>query len=675
MEYEEQSTETVEDLGQIIQQLLEFTQIQNLCDYISDDELLKLGRKVVEDAELDESSREDWMKRSEKAMDMALQVVDTKTFPWENASNVKTPLLTEAALQFHARCYPAIIQGDQIVKGKVTGEDPQSLKIDRADRVASHMNYQIMFEMPEWEEDVDRMLLALPIEGCEFKKIYFDPVKGRNVSEWIRPGKFIVNNHTRSLDDCPRATHEIEKYPHQIAELQAAGVYCDVDLNISSDDDEQEKPQCLYEQYRLIDLDEDGVKEPYIVLVHKESGKVLRIKSNWEPDGIVVSDGQMTFKAFVRQGVQLMPNPQLQMAQKLVKVEKYQYFVKHSFLPSPDGSFYDVGYGQLVTPLIESIDTIINQIIDAGTLANCPGGLITEGLKILNQASGSGEIRWEPGEYKKAKLGSSMKIADSIYQFQFPGPSTVLFSMLGSLIEQVKVITSTSDIMTGATAGSNEPVGTTLARLDQSMKVFNAVYKRVYRSFGKEFKLLYKLNSIYLQPQQYFQVIDSQQPIEILIEDYQGDDTDIQPISDPSVATTQQRLAKAQFLMQIQVPNQQEALTRILEAGDIDGIEQLMQAPQPAPDPKMIEIMAKVEKMSAETEKVAAETQKIHADIAQAFEELDLEKFKTAMEAMERMDEQIRTGNVVPAAGVEMVAGPTTGNEVELSAGLMPGPE
>jgi len=171
MKQDYSTTEDTQDIGATIQQLLQLSQETNLTGYMSEEELLKLGRRVVEDYDIDEASRADWMKRSEKAMKMALQVVEQKTFPWDGASNVKTPLLTEAALQFHARCYPAVINGAEIVKGKVTGGDPDGQKNDRADRIAKHMNYQLAEEMPEWEEDVDRLLLALPIEGCEFKKV------------------------------------------------------------------------------------------------------------------------------------------------------------------------------------------------------------------------------------------------------------------------------------------------------------------------------------------------------------------------------------------------------------------------------------------------------------------------------------------------------------------------
>jgi len=625
-------------MTETIQRLLQYSQATNLCDYIDEDVLRKLGRRVCKDAQTDDDSRDAWKARSERAMDMALQVVEDKESPWPKASNVKSPLLTEAALQFHGRAYPAVIQGDKIVKGKVTGADPQGQKLGRADRISQHMNYQLTEEMPEWEEEMDKLLLALPVEGVEFKKVYFDPILGRNVSEWIRPKNLIINDKTKSLATCPRATHCITKYPHQIAELQRAGTYREVDLRISSEDDETEALQDIYEQHRLEDFDGDGVKEPYIVTVHKESQEVLRVKSNWEPTGIYLSDGVQSFSAFNREGTQVFPNPQLPTAQKLVCIKGEQYFVKFSMFPSPDGSFYDVGYGQLVTPLIDAIDSTLNQIIDAGTLANAPPGLIAEGMKLVN-AAGSGEVRFKPGEWKKVKAGSAAKIADMIYQFQFPGPSPVLFNVLSALIEQVKSITSISDAMTGESAGANEPMGTTLARIEQGMKVFNGVYKRIYRALGQEFRLLYRLNSIYLQPEQYFTVVDSPEPIQIQIMDYQGDDTDIQPISDPSVATTMQRMGKMQFLASVPVPNEMAKLKRILDAAEIEGVDELMTAPPPQPDPKAQEIMAKIEKMAAETQKIAMDTQKSQAEIAEMFQRIDLDKFKAVADVLNKEQE------------------------------------
>lgn len=662
----------------MIDTLLQIQQAPNLTPMLSEDELNQLGERVVREYELDESSREEWLKRSERSMEIALQVQKEKSSPWPGAANVKYPLLTVAALQFHARAYPALA-GDSVVKSKVTGKDPDGSKGRKADRIEKHMNYQLSEEMPEWEEQMDALLLALPIEGVEFKKTYFDPMKRRNVSEWVRPKDLVVNYGAKSLEDVPRITHLLtDVYPYQIKERQASGVYADVDLRLSSEDDEQEKPQEILEQHRFEDLDEDGVKEPYIVTVHKESHKVLRIKACFEPEGILVSDGIKTAPLFKRVGTETVINAD-PFASKLVAIRRSVYFTRYLFLPSPDGGFYGTGFGTLTGPLNEVIDTLTNQILDAGTLANMPMGLVSEGLKFSQTGSGSGELRFKPGEFKKVKAGGGNEIASQIYQFQFPGPSPVLFNLLGSLIEAVKDITSVKDIMTGESP-ANETATTTMARIEQGLKVFSAIYKRVYRALKTEFRLLKRLNAVYLEPVSYFVTVDSPEPLEVQILDYQGDDTDVQPVADPSVATTMQKMAKAQLGMSIAQGNPHvngaEATKFLLEAAEMPENLFIAEPPPPPPDPRMAEVMAKVEKMSAET-------QKIQAEIAEMVQRLDLDKFKIDLDGFKATVEALSKlgpmmGGMSDPGGVgEMETAP--GDEVvfpadqDLEGGIPPG--
>jgi len=272
-----------------IETLIRYAEATNICDELEPSKLTQIGRDVVKWAKLDDASRSDWKKRSKEAMDMALQVVQEKTFPWAGAANVKYPLITVAALQFNARAYPAIVNGNKIVKGLVNGADPDGSKMAAASRVSSFMNYQLLEEMPEWEEQTDKLLLALPIEGCQFKKTFFDPGQGRNVSEWIRPDDFIVDYKTKNLAACPRMTHRLWFYPQEIKERQLVGLWSDADLNISKDDIDDEKLQEFYEQHTLLDLDGDGYKEPYCVTVHCDSEKVVRIKANYSQETVMVS--------------------------------------------------------------------------------------------------------------------------------------------------------------------------------------------------------------------------------------------------------------------------------------------------------------------------------------------------------------------------------------------------
>ena len=129
--------EPANDVQDVTFDLIANIQSPNLAFDIDDDELTRLGRKVVEEFEIDLESRkaEGWDERNEKAIKLAMQVKEEKTFPWPNAANIKYPLITTAAIQFAARAYPAIVDGWNVVKGKVLGE-PTEEKRERAKKRA-----------------------------------------------------------------------------------------------------------------------------------------------------------------------------------------------------------------------------------------------------------------------------------------------------------------------------------------------------------------------------------------------------------------------------------------------------------------------------------------------------------------------------------------------------------
>jgi chaperonin GroES len=600
--------------GSTIENLLRFAKMDNVASEIEEEKLIKIGRDVVRLYKIDEDSREDWKKRSQDAMALALQVTKKKDFPFENASQVKYPLLTTSALQFHARCYPAVIQGDKVIKFRVTGEDPEGEKSKRAVRCAQFMNWQLLFQQEEWEEQFDRLLLALPIEGCEFKKSFYDPTLGRNVSEWIRPDDFVVHNKTKSLAVCPRMTHRLYFYPHEIEVRQSSGLWVDVNLEISKTDEEEETQQCFLEQHCLLDLDEDGVKEPWCVTVHEQSQKVVRIKAGFYPEDIWINLDEMKRLGDIDASV---PAEAVFGAQ-VVKIDRIQYFTKYSFIPSPDGGFYDVGFGQLIGPLSDTIDTTINQIIDAGTLANTQGGFVREGVSV---GGGRGSIRFAMGEYKQIRIPSTMPIGHAMQSMDFRGPSAVLFEMLQMLIQSVRDITGVQDINVGATP-QNETATTTMIRVEEGAKVFTAIYKRIWRAMKEEFAKLYKLNSIYLQPETYFTVLDSNEQGVVSLQDFRGESTDIQPVADPTIATTQQRIAKAELLMgQMGNPltNKEEITRRYLEAAEISGVDKVIipeDQRQVPPDPK-IELAAM--KQRDEARESEARVLNLYAKTLEAF--------------------------------------------------------
>lgn len=627
-----------------IPQLLKRLESSNLASDLDGELLAKISRRCIEDLKTDEQSRKEWIEKNKQSLDLAMQVSDETDIDNPSA-DVKYPALTVAALQFHARAYPAIVRGNQVVRGQVTGEDPQGIKAQQARRIERHMSYQLLEEMPEWEEDMDKMLIALPILGCMFKKSYFSKYDARNCSELIWPKDLVINYKAKSMLAAPRITHLIGKYPQEIIEKQMQGHYLNVDLGFGEDRTTEELQE-VFEQHCLIDLDEDGYKEPYIVTIHKVSEKVLRIVANYDKDTLFIKDGdnivsladldrqhndaskqvmaqyQQQAVAMQQQGAMPPPPPSIPeldyKKMTLAKLEPVRYFTKFSFIPAPDGGIYDIGFGWLLYHIIETINTTINQIIDAGSLANLQGGFKAKSL-ITDK---KGEKTWKRGELKDVDNLTGGSIRDSIYLFDFKGPSGVLFNLLSLMIDAATDITGVKDIMTGDVQ-QEETATTTLARVEQGMKVFTAIYKRIYRSLKDEFKKLKRLNKLYLPVSSYYRVLDSGVIDKIGLADYEADDTDVQPVADPTIVSMQMRVAKAQMIKQMgtgnPLYNQREVERRALESIEAENIDTLLypegQGPEQPPDPKMLEVQGKLEKMAAEIEKMAMERLKMAAEI------------------------------------------------------------
>lgn len=511
---------------------------------------------MVEEFEIDLESRkaEGWDDRNEQAVKLAMQVKEDKSFPWQGAANIKYPLVTTAAIQFAARAYPAIVDGWNVVKAKVLGE-PTEEKRERADRIGQHMSWQLLEEMQEWEGDTDKLLHMLPVVGTMIRKAWFDPIAGRNRTELIQPQDFVVSYMSR--EDWSRATQIIRVPPHECLEKFRAEIWREFPLEQHDDTSE---PEEFLEQHRLWDMDGDGYPEPWIVTVHKETAQVVRIVARFDVDGIVLN------------------------GQKIVRIEPDQYFVKYSFIPSLDGSWYDIGFGTLLLALNETINATLNQLLDAGTLSNLQSGFISDQVKIR-----SGNASFKPGEWKKAAaVGGALK--DAIVPLPVNQPSAVLFSLLGMMVEAARDITATKDILTGETGQNNQPVGTTLAMIEQGLKVFSAIYKRIHRALKAELGLLYDLNATYLDEQSYFTFQDKDNAV--ARNDYNMDDLDVIPVSDPTVVTDMQRLGRAQFLLATfrGDPNvdQRELDRRVMEAASVPDIDELMPEPKPTPPPPEI---------------------------------------------------------------------------------------
>lgn len=590
----------------------------DISELLSADELSKLGAKVVADYERDDESRSEWKNKVKEALsDAAQDEPGQKSFPFENASNVKYPMLTVAAQQFAARAYPAIVKGDEAVKVKVFGEEPapppqraiemaqkgdpdaqrlikgyqvlkerQEAKRRRANRVKDYLNYQIFYGMDGWEADTDAMLNVIPITGMAFRKIYYDMSQRKPCVEMVSALNLVVPCDTRDLKRCPRITQEFELYPYEISQRQQTDVYRDVVLPTEGDDDQA--PRKLIEQHRLEDLDGDGVAEPYIITVDTVTSEVLRIDAVYTMDDV----------EFDEEG-------------KVLTIERWVPYVDYPFLPDPKGRFYAIGFGHLLKPLLEVINTSINQLNDAGTAQIAGGGFLASGVRLQGAGQNS-SLRWKPGEYKTVNVPGSV-LKDALVERTFPSPSTVTFQMLDMMLAAAKDIASVKDVLTGETP-STAPVGTTLAVIEQGLQVFTSIYKRIYRSLKDEFRKLYECEARYGDREDYKEVLDD--PEADMDKDFEAKGKDIMPVSDPSAVTKMQSMAKAQALLPLKDDprvNGKEILRRYFVAVDDDNPDALL-APDPPPNPAMI---ADAKEKDASAQKSLAGARKDNAQAEQ----------------------------------------------------------
>lgn len=524
--------------------------------------LSRIGETAIRHFKLDEESRADWVEKNKDAMKLARQVADEKIYPWPNAANILYPLISEAAIQFNARSYPAIVNGKNIVKAKINGYDEDGTKQAQGDRIAKHMSWQLSEESPEWEDDTDRLLLMLPIAGSVFRKWWFDPELGRNRSEVISAEDFVVNQGCKSMARTPRCSFKFTRYPYEIEEKQRSGEWLDVEIDEETGIDE-DGPIDFIEHYCRIDLDDDDYAEPYVVTVHVNTQQVVRIDPCFRPEKIRLKE------------------------KKIISIEAETYFAHYQFMPDPDGGFYGMGLGQLLYGTNKAINGVINMLMDAGHMSTLGGGFLGKGASIQG-----GTLQFKPGEWKKVDVIGGV-LAQNIVALPTKEPSPTLFSLLGMLVDSGKSLAATKDILTGENTNSQMPASLGLALIEQGLKVFSAIYKRVHRALHDELKILYRLNQIYTNPQTYFTFLDSKE--QVSPEDYSATDMNVVPVTDPTVVTDMQKLGRAQFLMQFignTSMNPKEIMVRVLEAANIEDIPQLF-AEQPPIDPKVKEAEVK----------------------------------------------------------------------------------
>ena len=542
----------------------------NLRENLTKEDADKVAEYCLERYKKDKESKSVWEARYANWIRLAAcnPLQDKKSEPWEGASNVLLPVLTIANTQFWARAMDAVYPARDIAKGVPVDPDKEEA-VESALRVGKHLSHQILYKMPNFREGMSTSMMSLPLAGTVIRKTYYDDVRKTNVSEFVPPDKFVINYYTRYLETANCYTEELEESYNQMLVKENAGVYSSVTGLIpdtSSTDTSGSMPSGTSE----LSVQKDrisGLSKPIddlysmrkllemhiIIPLFDEEGRSIFGK----PGGI----GKrfiITIDEAARKVIRII-DPRY-MEEETGKIIECEYYTKYGFLPSHDGSFYDVGFGLLLEANNETVNTIINQLIDAGHLANTQSGFI-------NKRSGlsRGQIKMRRGEFQEVNVGPD-GLQGAIMPLQFNPPSQVLFQLLTLLQDYANRVTTVSDVFTGEMPRSDTSATAITTTVEQGLKVFSSVYAGLHQSFAKELKKLFVLNGIYADAEDYFDVNGSSAAVELLgppdpemkmefvKRDYKNSRSVI-PASDPNAISKVEKVQKAQGVYQIVTTN------------------------------------------------------------------------------------------------------------------------
>lgn len=623
----------------------------NIVEMLDDESLNKISKDCIEGLEIDQKSRSEWDQKTKEAMDMAKQVQSIKTTPWMNAANVKFPLMTIAAIQYAARAYPEFIRDGRTCNATILGEDPDGERQAKAKRISDHMSWQMLVDSDDWEDGVDRGLILQAIVGMIFKKSRHDPIEKKHHQDLCLPDTIYVNQSITSLEDAPRISHITPMYLNEIIEKIRYKIFVETDLSIfkcdstegeqylgemtdqftTTDTQDSDLPRQVLEQHCRLDLDGDSYKEPYIVFIDLATETVLRIEKRFSKD-----TADQALDGTVR------------------KIFPWHYFTAYPFIPAMDGTFYAYGFGQLLLPINETINTTINQLLDAGTLNSMSSGLL--GAEFRSQ---KGNIKVIPGEYIQTQVPGQV-LAQAICHMPTKEPSNVLFQLLGMMMDFGKELSACTDIMQGQQDAQNVPATTMLKLIEQGMKVYSSLLKRYHRSFKKDLKKWFDMNVRYLDEVEYFQSMQS--PKAIKKTDYDPKHIGVMPISDPSVSSDAQRLARGQVLLQtypmLNPIGQRAALKLYYEAVQFPESEIMQLLPLPDPQnpppipPDVAKANAEADLLKVKSQTAMLEQQFKQVELQLRQEELQLQKFQVAAKA----EQQTHMGHKADAQAMLDVA-------------------
>ena len=498
----------------------------NLAEFMTEGELEDVSGDLVDSFESDKRSRKDWEQTYKTGLDLLGLKIENRTEPWPGACGVFHPILTEATVRFQSEAIMETFPPSGPVKTKIVGKEDKFAD-KAADRVKDYMNFVLTEKMCNYRSEHERMLWSLPLTGSAFKKIYYDEYLKRPEAMFVAADDFVAPYGASDLESCERFTHVMRKTKNEIRKLMVAGFYRDVDLEdppeLTIDDVKKNEAEAQGidivkdDRYLLLEMNvnldietdpyraEGEIEIPYVVTIEKYTGRILSIYRNWDEE-------DDTYR-------------------------RRMHYVKYDYVPG--FGFYSYGLIHLIGGHAKSATSLLRQLIDAGTLANLPGGLKTRGMRIKGD-----ETPIMPGEFRDVDLPSG-KIQENIAFLPYKEPSQTLLALFDKIVEQGRSMAAVADLKI-ADVDQNTPVGTTLAVLERMLKIMSAVQARMHATLKKEFGLLKEIISE-TPPAQYEYNVDPSRMVKM--EDFER--VDIIPVSDPNASTFSQRLLQYQAVMQL----------------------------------------------------------------------------------------------------------------------------
>lgn len=593
-------------------EILSILGAESICEYIGEDKLRTFESELHEGIAKDKQSMTSYLASYKRAINLAKMEPEhkDKTFPFVGASNLMSPYVMEAAMEFSARATPMLLERRDICKIDIQGADPTGEKKLRGERVASAINQDLRYNIEGWRDNQDKALLLLAIVGTYFKKTYQCGFENKRKSELIHPDKLIFDHSSDRFESAPRKSYEYRMRKNEVLTAIRTGEFLDIDLETYYKDEDE---ICFVESHCWLDLDDDGYSEPYIVNIEKSGqGRIVSIEPRFDEDDILLNEDN-----------------------EVAKITEENFFTQTIFIPDPTGSCMGIGWGVLLGDTFEAINTHMRQLTDAGTLQNISAnsGFIKSGSVLSGNRQKKGNIKMQMGQFTSLETGGTGPLSNDIAQFPFAGPSQTLYTMMEGLKAEVRQMTSSSQVMEGH---AGEAAELYLARLQQAMITPNSIMIRVFSGVTKELKRVYEIMGKYLGQEAYINLVDD--PEANWDADF-AEDYDICTTADPSQGSEQERLARNKIVYEMAMTtpamDARLAATAYLDSLGVKNVEELLPPPQPEqPDPlveqqmQVMQTMSEAEKVSSDAKMIASQARMMDSQIAMYKVDSEIQKLE-----------------------------------------------